>query len=331
MTFRPVDPDGTLDRGGLGPQPPPIACSCGRIATWAIWPPTGHRAHGSRPPRWCRPSVDPCEACEVAWSERQAERRLEGRQRSIGLGDRDRGWRWTSARVQHQGQTTAEFMSQVRAGQAQTIGVLRSNQEAARAIAAWTPDCGHSLYLAGMTGSGKTVMAAALATRLLGGLPQKRVQLTEEEGRERWGLHWPRIKACGRDWVVRQAVAWRVAFCPDSDLYERERQSWQKDRTPLARVVDADALILDDLGESGSDPLAGVRMPPGYVDMIQRLIRRRYSQGRHLVITSNVPMRPVPGRLSGVAEWFGDRVHSRLIEMTQGHVYALESVDWRRP
>lgn len=332
MAFEPLDTtDPAESWGPLKQQPDPLICECGSVRTWALWPNKESRAYGQRQPRWCAPRVNPCGACEADWTERDAERRLVGRQKAIGMGDRDRPWRWSSTKIQGPAQNPEDFQAQIRRAHPQTIGILRKNEIAARAIASWTPDCGHSIYLAGMTGSGKTVMAAALATRLLGGKSGGRIRLTQEQGRAKWGDAWPRVQLAGRGFVVQQSVSWQVVFCPDSDLYEREKQSWSKDRTPLARIVDADALILDDLGETGSDPLTGGRMPPGYVEMIQKLVRRRYSEGRNLVITSNVPMRSIPGKLSGVRDWFGDRVHSRLVEMTQGHVYHLQSVDWRRP
>ncbi len=34
--------------------------------------------------------------------------------------------------------------------------------------------------------------------------------------------------------------------------------------------------------------------------------------------------------LSGVRDWYGDRVYSRLREMTAGHCWTLDSVDWRQ-
>ena len=322
--------------GEISRQPDPLMCvRCGSRRTFARWPTRDSRHYGRVSPRWCRPRVDPCDLCAGDLEAISAEARLSRAQAKAGIAERDRGWRWERTTRQRPAQPLAAFVDRVRAQPEATIGVLAANEDACRDVAGWTPAAGHSIYLAGAPGTGKTVIASALASRLLAGQEGGRRQLTDEEGIARYGpTFWERRKGTSRDSVVTPRAAWQVCLIAESDLFERQRLKWNKDRDPLGQIADKQCLILDDLGECGRDPLHNEKMPHGYREMIQRLIRRRYARGLNCVFTSNVPMEDVRrgGRvvLSGVRAWYGDRVYDRLQEMTRGHVWHMETHSWRR-
>lgn len=335
--------------GGLRPQPDPIPCGCGLLRMWRIWPDTASKHYGNHPPRWAQPRVNPCNDCKGETREDpQAAAFFDSRQRRAGIGMKDRRWRWESTTVQKPRETPAAFIDRVR--DSGRIGVLRRNVNAAQEIASWTPDRGYSIYIYGKTGSGKTVYASATASRLLTAETkgERRISLEELTGApgapipEQPGAvgrgYSPDIARkmieMGRDRAFRgTGRAFSVMACAENELYERVKLGWSRDRAPLAKVTKVEALILDDLGEVGTDPILKQTQPPGAAEGIQRLIRDRYASGKHLIITSNIPFEAVKSGgdviLSGIAEWYGDRVASRLAEMCGTHVYSLGNLDWR--
>jgi len=326
-------------------EPGPLTCPCGRIWRWEIWP--GHTAPARfrhHAPRWAAPSVDPCPDCQEAHEMAQEARRLERAQKHAGIGHRDRAWTWDRTLVQAPNEEIDRFQDRVSWEIEPTIGVLRRNIDAARAVAAWTPDAGHSIYLMGGVGTGKTLFSAALGNRLLQAAPMARGRhlpseltapapkgygLSPEAARKRIEM--------GRDLFFQAAPSWSAAMIPENELYERVKLGWQRDRAPLAKIADVDGLILDDLGEVGHDPHIGDRagkpQPPGSQEGIQRLIRYRYASSKHLVITSNIPFRAIRDgatiRRSGILERYGARVFDRLCEMCGDHVYSLGGDSWR--
>ena len=349
MALRPADlaVPGDNRPPDIGPAPDPVACNCGSVRTFRVFPHTSHPKYDVWDPRWMAPEVNPCEECRADHEAREAARLLDRRQKWAGVDVKDRGWRWDATTVQRVGESDSAFRDRIMG--ADRIGVLRHNLDAAHDVAEWTPRRGFSVYVYGAVGSGKTVYASATATRLLdvGGGVVRRWRDADDLaatmiGGEDGGNPRPwlgpvkveRMLATSRRSVLGIGKPHNVLFCPHSEFYERVQLGWQRDRAPLAKIVDADGLILDDLGEIGSDPLRKEKQPPGAAEAIQKLIRARYAAGRHLIITSNVPLDDIEqgGRvvLSGVRAWWGDRVYSRLREMTEGHVWSLGGFDWRR-
>lgn len=326
-------------RAALGPRPEPLTCACGSRRAWAVWPKSNHpRAHlwGTNDPRadfyrprYCPPAVNPCRDCRG--QETDADRAaMLARQKAAGIPPKDRGWQWgkdTTTR-QEPTETAAAFMARaIRAGR---VGVYRFLFPVAQVVAEWTPDAGHSVFLHGPPGTGKTVFAAATANRLLrvAGEQERRERTYEE-----LTAH-PAAGGCGyspekarrilgssRRFVnLPMAAGYSVLFTSEAALYDRIRLAWEKDRGPLGRVTRASALFLDDLGELGDGPNG----PPGAREAIQRLIADRYARNAPLFITSNVPF-------ERIGHWYGERVADRLLEMTRGgkHAYTLGNANWR--
>lgn len=331
---------------GGKPQPEPIRCDCGLFRVWRIWPNTASKHHGKHAPRWTQPKVNPCKDCDGTRIDPLDSIRFESRQKRAGIDLKDREWRWANTTVQKPGETPDQFAKRVKGTGA--IGVLRRNVEAAQQIAKWNPGEGHSIYVYGKTGSGKTVYASATASRLLtlerrGQIERSLLELTAPLGapvtvetpegtRYTEGLGYPEAQALkmiemGRHKVITgNGKAFSVMCCPETELYERVKLGWSKDRAPLAKITSVDGLILDDLGENGTKA-------PGAVEAIQRLIRARYASGKPMIITSNIPFhaakRGADTVLDGISDWYGDRVASRLAEMCGPHIYSLGSTDWR--
>ena len=355
-----ADPDRLNRAPELGEQPAPSVCSCGAVRTWGLWPTTSSRAYGRMSPRWVCPRVDPCSSCEVDHARRIEDGRLERAMHRAGIEPRDRVYSWDRVEVERPPrcrchtkreacdrclQHRADWQARIRWKAPPTIGVLAEHEEAARVVAKWRPELGHSIYIMGATGSGKTTFASALARRLLQVSPRRRRERTREELLTRTdpttGRAEPRFSerqadrmiATKRNFVVSASQQCSVMMISDPELYERVKLGWSRDRAPLAKISEADALILDDLGMTGKDPLVGERAPPGSQEGIQRLIRDRYARGRHLVITSNIPFEPVfNGDVmvkSGIKAWYGARVYDRLREMVGVHVYSLGASSWR--
>lgn len=328
------------------PQPPPELCQCGALVTYRLFPPAGsrHRLPSGRQ-IWTRGPANPCADCIEQAEKAEAERRIRRQQRAAGIGERDRHWRWDCTEVQRldgeHNEPLGSFQQRVRQLGRPTLGVLRYHRAAAFDLANWTPDSGHSIYLFGAQGTGKTAYVSALATRLLAGKPLTMETFVEDCLPDCWDGYDPaRLVRARRNVIGMGGRHWRVLLISHSELYERVKLGWQRDKAPLAKVVDTPGLILDDLGEVGSDPLGNGRQPPGAAEGVQRLIRERYVRARNLVITSNIPFKPVyrEGRkvLSGIEDWYGARVYGRLKEMTgyqdqqnTGHVYSLGGASWR--
>ncbi len=329
----------------LDDEPDPVACECGRDWRFELWPgPDTATRFQARPPRWAPPSVNPCQACRGEHTDAELAKRIERAQRAAGIGERDRAWSWDRTLIQTPGEDLAGFRVRVSDEWSPHIGILRRNIEAARVVAKWTPKAGHSIYLMGGVGTGKTLFASALANRLLIPAPRIRDVWTLDELKAPkpvgQGLNPTRAQQLidiGRNVYFQSSPAWAVSVIPENELYERVKLGWQKDKAPLAKISDVDALILDDLGEVGHDPKVGDQsgrpQPPGSQEGIQRLIRYRYQTGQHLVITSNVPFRAIRDgatiRRSGILERYGARVFDRLCEMCGDHVYSLGGDSWR--
>jgi DNA replication protein DnaC len=149
---------------------------------------------------------------------------------------------------------------------------------------------GPSLLLLGQTGAGKTHEAYG-ALRV--------------------------IAACGLHcrWVAVSAA----------DLYARMRPRHGVDaETEFAAAADAPLLVVDDLGAAKTSE---------WVEEINyRLVNRRYESMLPTVFTSNVPPQDEDdgegGRVPGLGSVLGDRVTSRLIEMTT--LVVFEGGDRRR-
>ena len=113
-------------------------------------------------------------------------------------------------------------------------------------------------------------------------------------------------------------------YITEAELWALVREQWSQTskkqlraRDVIEQLVDVPVLGLDDFGTTES-PKSWI------VDGIERLVCGRYDAGRPILITTNV-------NLDGLANIYGERVASRLAEMTgRGARYVqLGGPDWR--
>ena len=104
--------------------------------------------------------------------------------------------------------------------------------------------------------------------------------------------------------------AWRASHSQDG---KRERE-WGLSVIRRAKAVDV--LMLDDFGQSRS-------VSPGAADALESLFMSRYDKKANMIITTN-------RTVESLREFRGDRVVSRLSEMTGGKVVELTCTDWRQ-
>ena len=147
------------------------------------------------------------------------------------------------------------------------------------------PGAFSSLLLIGPTGSGKTHAAVAAVLEL---------------GRCR--------AAQGR------GLGWCAITHPDLAAEQRPSNGSADDVDPLQRYLDAELLVLDDLGSAMTTSWT--------VDWLQRLVDHRWTRRAATIYTTNLLADPLRGAI-------GDRVYSRLGDAT--HI-TLTGKDrrWRR-
>ena len=127
--------------------------------------------------------------------------------------------------------------------------------------------------------------------------------------------------------VLRELVEERGAvglFAEFNDLLRRIQETFdRRSQTPswdvLRPALDADVLLLDDLGAT--------RMTPWMRDTLALIINERYNHRRLILATTNQEEAPAPGRES-LADRIGERLASRLAEMCM--TARLEGDDYRR-
>ncbi|PYT10541.1 MAG: AAA family ATPase [Acidobacteria bacterium] len=124
-------------------------------------------------------------------------------------------------------------------------------------------------------------------------------------------------------------------FFDYQNLIERIRSGWDassgsSDRAAYRTALDAEVLVLDDLGAH--------RVVEWVEDTIASIITHRCNHGKPLIATTNLPDPDVSGKVVGytgaggvpvykktLAEWIGIRARSRLFEMCR--VVAMPAVE----
>jgi len=294
-------------------------CQCSASHAWTWWEPDPARRHHLHvEARWFRPPVNPCSRCKPAHERREATEATRRRQGLAGVPPRLRGYRLDNVRVQGTDEDPGIFAADV-LGQRDVIGVTLANWRTFQAVRGWKPTAG-GLYLEGHVGTGKSLLAAALVTRLL---VVEEAQRIEYDDAEIANIHgWDNVEAvrrAKRDFYFRQTPPRQPLLITETELMRRVHLSWSGDKDPLKRVSDADVLVLDDLGVEGTHERVA--------SSIERLICYRYDHKRPTFLTSNVPWEEI---VDGKAPRYGARVASRMHQMIT-EVHVLGGLDWRNP
>lgn len=283
-------------------EPAPVQCStCGQANRWTWYAVPAHVAHLMRS-RWLPPPNEKCETCHAAADDRKRRWDFEHRQQRAGIPERDRWARRNMWVDQYAGESIGDFRARLVALPHPRIGVTEANRAALRGLYKFKPGDG-SAYLEGGVGTGKTLLACAVANDLLA-QEHAFVPTTDATGHRR-------VKITG---------GWSVLFLSEDELVqklrmkERDREGTAMDIATVASGVDL--LILDDIGS--------VTSPPQYIrDMLVAVIDRRYGMHRRsMLVTSNIA-------LDKLAESYGARAVSRLAEMVGPRRYTMTGEGWR--
>lgn len=153
---------------------------------------------------------------------------------------------------------------------------------------------GHSLFITGSCGSGKTHLSVALMNEWFA----ENVSLIKSE----YGEHLKYGEAL---------------FLPAIELYLEIKQSWGED------TGESEKRILDKYSRQGLlviDDLGAEKISDWSRQVLYLLVDRRYRNMKQTIITSNLSH-------SQIAEFLDDRIASRLCEM--GITIVLDNKDWR--
>ena len=150
------------------------------------------------------------------------------------------------------------------------------------------------LVLLGPVGTGKTHLAIALT---------------------KWYDDQHKILVAGEPYNAAHVEFWTVPeFFEAMDRYQREEKV-----SPFVRVLEADLVVLDDLGAENSS--AEDRRGRWMLSKLHEIFDFRYRQKKRTIVTTNL----TPEQLS---KRYGDRLLSRMAEM--GFCVAIEASDYRQ-
>lgn len=252
-----------------------------------------------------------CPKCKAVHQRELTASLCAGLQHEAGLPRRYWGFRFARWERQGDAEDWPAFRDRLDKAGDHPLGITKWNATAARTCREWRPRReadGTSLLLVGPVGGGKTTLAAALANGMID--TAAGVAFDKRHGHER--------------------IAPPVLYMAETDLYERlamERAN-RTGRKYLDHLANAQVLVLDDLGTTET-------LAPWHRDAIEHLVSMRYNAARPLVITSNLRLASDDPKELTIASLYGDRVHSRLVDMLGGRrrgmpgYLELLGFDWR--
>lgn len=305
------------------PKPPSVRCAnCGRDCE-RKWVEPRRDGRGF----WNMPMTAPCEHCKHR-PEDDAQR-LNERQRRAGMPLRMRGWD-TENRLAMTTTPGEDYIAEElgfklslrdsnKSAKVPVLGVTEQDRaELLPLLNKWLPPMG-SVFLCGPVGSGKSVTAAAICNRLLKPQPMVAVERPDEDFKE-----WKVQPGPATRMAFKVSQSWQVKWTSEDELWERETLSWSGDKDPKKRLSDAPVLFIDDLGTVTNGKA---------IEMMQRLIRRRYDLQLTTFFTSNLHWTEL-ARGNGIHPGYGERIADRIHEMCRGERPRLIEMQcvasWRR-
>lgn len=318
-SFRAIQLPDHVEAHGIQPEDIPcIVCGDGIPHVWSSaitdW-------------RWVRGN-SPHEHCKalVSLTEREAASLYASKLAGVPVGLRTaRIDNPEKLAIQNPGESDTDFICRVKV-EAARIGLLSRNQEAYRLVSDWHPGKGW-LYIEGPTGTGKSLVAAALCNRMVQPVGEDWTEYSEEEMAKQFGpLQASRMNPNRMRAKRDRPQVGRVLYITAGELERRMELSWTKDKTPLAQLSNNNPkegdvwslLILDDFGST--------KASGAWQERLERLVCARYANALCTVFTSNVP---IESMCDPKNPHYGARVGSRLSEMVGRNAVALKGPDWR--
>ena len=114
--------------------------------------------------------------------------------------------------------------------------------------------------------------------------------------------------------IINSNKPGRTLFCNFQDLIQEIQASFDNDQVPskselLRPLLEADLLVLDELGS---------QKPTTFVqDILYYVINTRYNEERTTIFTTNYSDTPADGKDEPLVNRIGQRLRSRLYEMTR--------------
>jgi DNA replication protein DnaC len=298
-----------------GAQPQPLTCtgppggSCGERYDW-VWhepvsPSTGRRWPG----RWCAPRHNPCAACAPA-SGLDHEMEVNDRMRAAGVPGPLVGYRVDASYTVNQqaAESWEDFAYRVRAHGRSVLGVHIGNVDAIRAVHRYERP--QWLVLHGPAGTGKTLLMAALARKLLTGAADVVEDLPQDHVRSNNQVGWDYAASRKLTQTIRRKAVPHVEYHRVDDLVRREAIKIRGlDPAPTADAARVDTLLLDELGLPDRPSEAEIRL-------IERVLCYRADHGLSTALATNRTWEELVGRDA----LYGRRVADRLRRAEQVEV-----------